>query len=101
MCARTFLVVCQMAGPMGTNLGTWIHLDLGSVLVKSRSRGWRRHRHREGVVEQMPQAQEWRRCMCQFNPSRGWLLWLVMHKIVIIVIHIRHFLGMFNAALWH
>jgi len=50
MCARTFLVVCQMAGPMGTNLGTWIHLDLGSVLVKSRSRGWRRHRHREGQL---------------------------------------------------
>ena len=34
VCMCVFLVVGQMAGPIGTKLGTWIHLYPGSGLVR-------------------------------------------------------------------
>jgi len=47
---RMFLIVGQMAGPIWAKLGTWIHLDLGSVSIKSTSKVECQRQDKAGAV---------------------------------------------------
>jgi len=41
-CLSAYVLYGRPAGPITTKLNTWIHLDPGSVLVKSRSKSMSR-----------------------------------------------------------
>ena len=63
-----FLIGGQTAGLVGVKVCTWIHLDPGSVLVKSRSAKTRAKSNAVGVRMEVPCGQ---RCQDQGEGERN------------------------------